>query len=332
MELFSKIKNMFGNKEEDIKISQKGDLFNIIKNSGISEENLKQITKYGELDQDIKKSLFLTLNFKKCEIKSAYIEFLNIETCYQIAKVCNFKHIVFTFNPSCNFEKYGYKSKISASINSNYSSDFNGLIVVLKGSKVENIPKIEINQNNGNFTFLSMNSKNIGGLLNLVFNNKDTIIGFSSSKSVLDSHLSGVNQLYYNILQIQKSKKRAVISEMSLMQKFQSKNAEINFDEVFFSLDKIKEFAGNKSLESLGVKITPEMVKALEKQKSIIEAMTEKERKNPSILNHQRILRIAKGSGNTIEMVKNLISLIAKMKQQGMASFMSPDMMNMLKK
>ena len=55
--------------------------------------------------------------------------------------------------------------------------------------------------------------------------------------------------------------------------------------------------------------------KALYRTKAIIQSMTEKERKNPSILNYSRKMRIAKGSGTSLQEINKLLKGFEQSKQ-----------------
>ena len=46
---------------------------------------------------------------------------------------------------------------------------------------------------------------------------------------------------------------------------------------------------------------------AIYRMKAIIQSMTKKERANPSILNYSRKMRIAKGSGTTLQEINKLL-------------------------
>ena len=326
MDILGKMKNLFGSKKEEIQISSTGNLLNIIKNSGITQENLEKLTKNGNSDENIKKELKNILFFQKNKEKVLYLNTTDIITAFQIAKVCQFQKIIVSNNLEINREKinqYSYETKISLEYNNDNSQVKEGLILTNSPQSNDNL-QVLVNDNNG-LCFLRIEENNFGVLLNIAMKNKDKIIGFSSSDSVLDSRLFGINSLVHNILKIQKSKKKTSISEMSLMAKFQSPNPDVNFNEINFSLEKVEELSKTNALASFGVKITPEMIKMLKKQKGIINSMTEKEKLNPSLFsNHERIRRIAVGSKSTIEEVQKLISLIDMIKKGGMANMMNP--------
>ena len=347
MDILEKMKNLFGSKKEEIKISLTGNLFNIIKNSGITQKNLEKLTKNGNSDENIKKELKNILFFKKdkeeipqkVSEKVLYLNTTDIITAFQVAKACQFKKIIVPNNLEIDRKKinqYIYETKISLEFQDDNSQVQN--FQVQEGLVLTNSPQNNSNtqvlvnnvlnnvlNDNKVLCFLKIKEDNFGALLNIAMENKDKILGFSSSDSVLDSRLFGINSLVHNILKIQKSKKKASISEMSLMAKFQSSNPDVNFNEINFSLEKVEELSKTNALASFGVKITPDMIKMLKKQKGIINSMTEKEKLNPSLFsNQERIKRIAIGSKSTIEEVQKLISLIDMIKKGGMANMMNP--------
>ena len=71
--------------------------------------------------------------------------------------------------------------------------------------------------------------------------------------------------------------------------------------------------------------------KELKKTKAIIQSMTVKERRNPSILNASRKKRIARGSATTVADVNRLIKQFNEMKKM-MKMFQSGNMMGKMKK
>ena len=68
---------------------------------------------------------------------------------------------------------------------------------------------------------------------------------------------------------------------------------------------------GAKKMGLNNVKIDPKDMAHIE---AIIKSMTPKERKNPDILKAQRKIRIAKGSGRTVEEVNRLLKQFDQMK------------------
>jgi hypothetical protein len=338
MDILQKMKNIFtGKKNDNQVIDFSNKLLEIIKNSGISNENLSLITKNGTRSNELKQSLKKIFFFKDHQINKAVIELSDISSIFQVAKVLNLKNILFLTNPSFNLEKYTFKTKIKATIG-NLSDDFKGLVVCEKGKINEfNFTKIGLTKNfeKYDYCFLQINDQNFGSTINDSIEINEKIIGFASSKSVLDAHRFGLNQLINNLCKISKPKLKVQINEMELMQKFQGgQNISVNFNEILFTLEKMEELSKTNVLASFGMKITPEMIKGLKKQESIINSMTIKERSNPSIIEQQRIYRIAKGSGATTQEVEKLISMINMIKQQGgkfAANMMNPAAMsNML--
>ena len=329
--MLTKMKNLFSGKKPSSKIDNSNKILSIITSSGISEENLKIITKHGKNEQDIAKALKEILLFPKTEQKKLLLQYSNIWTAFQIAKLFSFKQIIFTFNPSINMERYTTKAKIKVSIQERIDEDFDGLVVYNTEKPCAGITIST--KTNADLRFLDINTENFGIILNEVLKNKTNIVGFSSSKSILDAHFSGkINQLFCNLCNSHSAKASAQINEMELVQKFQQNNSNvsINFDEILFSLDKIEELASTNMLSNFGVKFTPEMKASIIKQKTIINSMTAKERKNPAIIEHMRIQRIAKGSGASFEEVSKLVSMIDMIKKQGgnlAANLMSPNAM-----
>ena len=69
---------------------------------------------------------------------------------------------------------------------------------------------------------------------------------------------------------------------------------------------------GAKKMGLNNVKIDPKEMAHIE---AIIQSMTKEERKNPSILKASRKVRIAKGSGRSVEEVNRLLKQFEEMKR-----------------
>jgi hypothetical protein len=328
MDILQKMKDLFGKKPTQSVITSSNSLLDIIKNSGISSHNLEILTKNGTDDKNIKNKLKSILCFNPKHTSSILVvENIKAYTAFQIAKVANLKDIVFTYSPGVNLDSLSFKSGIKYKINKDVSENCHGLIVCESGQANHYEHNVVSINTQGKFTFLSIDKHNFGKILNEVFNNSQNILGFSSSTSVLDARYKGINQLIHNICEIKVSKREPQINEMDLMKKFQSgQNIDINFDEILFSLSQV-DMVDPNMLAAFGVKITPEMKKALAKQKAIIQSMTFKERKHPNLINTHSVHRIAKGSGSSIEEVNKMISMIDMIKKNGAkmgANFLNP--------
>ena len=108
-----------------------------------------------------------------------------------------------------------------------------------------------------------------------------------------------------------------------------------DFEDFLKQIRMIKKMGSLKSLMSMlpGVGSALKNVDLEDKQivkvESIIQSMTRQERKNPKILNGSRRLRIAKGSGNSIQEVNRVIKQFAEM-QKMMKMFSSKGNKNFL--
>ena len=74
----------------------------------------------------------------------------------------------------------------------------------------------------------------------------------------------------------------------------------------------IKMLPGAKKMGLSNVQIDPKDMAHIE---AIIQSMTKEERKNPSILKASRKIRIAKGSGRSVEEVNRLLKQFEEMKK-----------------
>ena len=103
-----------------------------------------------------------------------------------------------------------------------------------------------------------------------------------------------------------------------------------DFDDFLKQIKMIKKMGSLKSLLSMVPGLSSQIKnmdvddKQLVKVESIIFSMTRQERKNPKILNGSRRMRIARGSGNTIQEVNRLIKQFSEM--QKMMKMMSSSM------
>jgi signal recognition particle subunit SRP54 len=94
-----------------------------------------------------------------------------------------------------------------------------------------------------------------------------------------------------------------------------------DFEDFLKQIKMIKKMGSLKSLLSMVPGLSSSIKnmdiddKQLVKVESIIQSMTQKERKNPKILNGSRRMRIAKGSGNSIQEVNRLIKQFGEMQK-----------------
>jgi signal recognition particle subunit SRP54 len=97
---------------------------------------------------------------------------------------------------------------------------------------------------------------------------------------------------------------------------------EFTMSDYLAQLEKINKMGSFKSiLEMIGVSgVTAEQSEAMEKKlvmtKAIIQSMTEAEKRDVAILNASRRIRIAKGSGTTVQEVNQLVQQYNEMKKQ----------------
>ena len=135
---------------------------------------------------------------------------------------------------------------------------------------------------------------------------------------------------------IEKAEEAFDIEEAEKIEK-QLKKKELDLDDYLIQLRQIKKMGSFSSL----LKMIPGMNqlkdikvddKEFEKIESIICSMTKAERKNPKILNGSRRLRIAKGSGTTVQEINKFMNSF-EMTQKMMKKMQSNKggMKNMLK-
>lgn len=98
---------------------------------------------------------------------------------------------------------------------------------------------------------------------------------------------------------------------------------EFDFNDLLGQIKMMKKFGGLTSILSFlpGASAISDLVRdkgfdddTIKKQEAIISSMTKKERKYPEILNSSRKLRIASGSGSTIQEVNSLLKKFKEMK------------------
>ncbi|MEI7668864.1 MAG: signal recognition particle protein [Pseudomonadota bacterium] len=129
-----------------------------------------------------------------------------------------------------------------------------------------------------------------------------------------------------------------------MAEKFQQ--GSFDFDDLLSQLRNMKKMGGIGGIMGMlpGIgKIKEKMAEAnvdenvMARQEAIILSMTKKERKNPKLLNGSRKIRIAKGSGTTVQEINRLIKawqqmegMMKQMKKLGKKGFMRGGMKNLL--
>lgn len=117
-----------------------------------------------------------------------------------------------------------------------------------------------------------------------------------------------------DVLTLIEKAQEAITEEQS--KKMAKKMRENSFDlnDYIEQIDMIKKMGGASGLLQMlpgmgKMKLSENDIdeKALYKNKAIIQSMTEKERKDPSILNYSRKMRIAKGSGASLQEINKLL-------------------------
>ncbi|MBP5177673.1 MAG: signal recognition particle protein, partial [Clostridia bacterium] len=117
-----------------------------------------------------------------------------------------------------------------------------------------------------------------------------------------------------DVLSLIERAQEAVTEEQA--KKMEKKMRENSFDlnDYIEQIDMISKMGGAKGVLAMmpgmgGMKINENDIDeaAMYKNKAIIQSMTERERKNPQILNYSRKMRIAKGSGTTIQQINKLL-------------------------
>ena len=117
-----------------------------------------------------------------------------------------------------------------------------------------------------------------------------------------------------DVLSLIEKAQEAVSEEQA--RKMEKKMRENSFDlsDYIEQIDMIKKMGGAKGVLSMmpgmnKMKISESDIdeSAMDRNKAIIQSMTEKERRDPSILNYSRKMRIAKGSGTTLQQINRLL-------------------------
>jgi signal recognition particle subunit SRP54 len=99
------------------------------------------------------------------------------------------------------------------------------------------------------------------------------------------------------------------------------RRAEFTFEDFYDQLQQVKKMGSLESILSMipgvgkSLKNLPIDDKALDRVEAMIQSMTPQERRNPSILNGSRRMRIAKGSGNSIQDVNKIIKQFGEMQK-----------------
>lgn len=125
-----------------------------------------------------------------------------------------------------------------------------------------------------------------------------------------------------DVLSLIEKAQEAVTEEQA--KKMEKKLRENSFDlnDYIEQIDMVKKMGGAggilgmlPGMGKLKIKESDIDEKALYRTKAIIQSMTEKERKNPSILNYSRKMRIAKGSGTSLQEINKLLKGFEQSKQ-----------------
>ena len=125
-----------------------------------------------------------------------------------------------------------------------------------------------------------------------------------------------------DVLSLIEKAQEAVTEEQA--KKMEKKLRENSFDlnDYIEQIDMVKKMGGASGIlgmlpgmGKLKIKESDIDEKALYRTKAIIQSMTEKERKNPSILNYSRKMRIAKGSGTSLQDINKLLKSFEQSKQ-----------------
>jgi hypothetical protein len=332
-------------------------LYELLKNSNITKENLEIVIKNGNDDENILRSLKNIFKVNKKITENSFIlqieNFLNIYDAFKVAKMTS-KYMFVVSESNLNLSKYTLKSNIFAkSININEVESLKNIEnTIIVCDSIEISKKLMASTNLKIFNFINdlnkinteenqilggIGADNIGDVINYVL--KDNFFyAFSCGKSIFEIFTYSSKVLRNHLVGQTKSKSYKNISETELMSKMQGGSKGIDFHDMLFALRKVEEIGLSSIASVIGFKITPEMQKVIKQQKSIIEAMTYKEKTDHLLIknNAQRISRIAKGSGVSEEMVRKLVDTIEYMKNNSgsFASMMSNPsaMMNMMNK
>jgi len=99
------------------------------------------------------------------------------------------------------------------------------------------------------------------------------------------------------------------------------RKAEFTFEDFYDQLQQVKKMGSLESILSMipgvgkSLKNLPIDDKALNRVEAMIQSMTPHERRNPSIINGSRRMRIARGSGNSIQDVNKIIKQFGEMQK-----------------
>jgi len=99
------------------------------------------------------------------------------------------------------------------------------------------------------------------------------------------------------------------------------RKAEFTFEDFYDQLQQVKKMGSLESILSMipgigkSLKNLPIDDKALDRVEAMIQSMTPQERRNPSIINGSRRMRIARGSGNSIQDVNKIIKQFGEMQK-----------------
>ena len=118
---------------------------------------------------------------------------------------------------------------------------------------------------------------------------------------------------------IEQAEERFDLEEAEKLEKKLRKNKELDLNDYLAQLKQVKKMGSFSSL----LKMIPGMGKLsvnvddkeFDRIEAIISSMTNEERENPKVLNASRRIRIANGSGRTVEEVNRLVNQFEQMKK-----------------
>ena len=117
-----------------------------------------------------------------------------------------------------------------------------------------------------------------------------------------------------DVLSLIEKAQEAVTEEQAKKMEKKLRDNSFDLNDYIEQIDMVKKMGGAKGVLAMmpgmaKMKISEDDVdeKAMYRNKAIILSMTEKERKDPSILNYSRKMRIAKGSGTTLQEINKLL-------------------------
>ena len=143
--------------------------------------------------------------------------------------------------------------------------------------------------------------------LNEVFDSGKQLIGFAVTNSLTDGRSS---------LSYRKSKTSKVPADSNL--EVRLKEGKIEFGDLLTFFGMFEQLKTNPLLKRLPINITKQMEDGIKKQAKIINSMNKKERGNYRLFEQTgRIERVAKGSGVSVNEVKNLISVLQQLREKG---------------